>query len=123
MRCTTASRPTDRQRAEVLGQPGFERAGVACSVRCESIGETTGRLTKPSRRLRRRCHLEGPRPRRESQPLRLNSDPLSRPLAHFFGTSSEFWLTLQNLYDLQLAEQKNRKAINKLPTLKRAKGA
>lgn len=25
-------------------------------------------------------------------------------LAHFFGTSPEFWLNLQNLYELQLAE-------------------
>jgi addiction module HigA family antidote len=41
-------------------------------------------------------------------------------LAHFFGTSAEFWLNLQNLYDLRLAEQKSGKAIRKLPTLKRA---
>ena len=35
-------------------------------------------------------------------------------LAHFFGTSAEFWLKLQNLYDLRLAEQKSGKAIKKL---------
>jgi addiction module HigA family antidote len=40
-------------------------------------------------------------------------------LAHFFGTSAEFWLNLQSLYDLRLAEQKAGKAINRLPTLKR----
>jgi addiction module HigA family antidote len=44
-------------------------------------------------------------------------------LAHFFGTSAEFWLNLQNLYELRLAEQKNGKSIKKLPTLKRAKVA
>ena len=27
-------------------------------------------------------------------------------LAHFFGTSPEFWLNLQRLYELRLAEQK-----------------
>jgi len=27
-------------------------------------------------------------------------------LAHFFGTSPEFWLNLQGHYDLQLAEQR-----------------
>ena len=27
-------------------------------------------------------------------------------LAHFFGTSAEFWLNLQKLYELRLAEQK-----------------
>lgn len=44
-------------------------------------------------------------------------------LAHFFGTSAEFWLNLQNLYELRLAEQKSGKSIKKLPTLKRAKVA
>src|SRR6202051_5391661 len=39
-------------------------------------------------------------------------------LGHFFGTSAEFWLNLQSLYDLRLAEQKAGKAINRLPTLK-----
>ncbi len=40
-------------------------------------------------------------------------------LAHFFGTSAEFWLNLQSLYDLRLAEQKVGKSIKALPTLKR----
>jgi addiction module HigA family antidote len=40
-------------------------------------------------------------------------------LAHFFGTSAEFWLNLQTLYELRLAEAKAGKAIKKLPTLKR----
>jgi len=40
-------------------------------------------------------------------------------LAHFFGTSAEFWLNLQSLYDLRLARKKKGKAIGALPTLKR----
>lgn len=40
-------------------------------------------------------------------------------LAHFFGTSAEFWLNLQSIYDLRLAEQKAGKTIQALPTLKR----
>ena len=44
-------------------------------------------------------------------------------LAHFFGTSAGFWLNLQNLYELRLAERKSGKSIKKLPTLKSAKGA
>lgn len=40
-------------------------------------------------------------------------------LAHFFGTSAQFWLNLQSLYDLRLAERKAGKAIKALPTLKR----
>ena len=39
-------------------------------------------------------------------------------LAHFFGTSAEFWLNLQSLYELRLAKAKAGRAIKKLPTLK-----
>lgn len=39
-------------------------------------------------------------------------------LADFFGTSPEFWLNLQKLYELRLAEAKRGKAIKKLPRLK-----
>jgi addiction module HigA family antidote len=39
-------------------------------------------------------------------------------LAHFFGTSAEFWLNLQSLYELRLAENKAGKSIRALPTLK-----
>jgi len=40
-------------------------------------------------------------------------------LGHFFGTSPEFWLNLQSLYDLRLADQKAGKSIRILPTLKK----
>lgn len=40
-------------------------------------------------------------------------------LAHFFGTSPEFWLNLQSLYELGLAQQKAGKSIKSLPKLKR----
>lgn len=40
-------------------------------------------------------------------------------LAHFFGTSAQFWLNLQSLYDLRIAEQKAGKPIKSLPKLKR----
>ena len=42
-------------------------------------------------------------------------------LGRFFGTSGEFWLNLQKLYDLRRAEQKNGAAIRRLPTLDAAK--
>jgi len=38
-------------------------------------------------------------------------------LGHFFGTSPEFWLNLQKLYELRLAEQKSGDKIKELPTL------
>ena len=40
-------------------------------------------------------------------------------LGHFFGTSPQFWLNLQSLYELRLAEQKAGKSIKVLPRLKR----
>jgi addiction module HigA family antidote len=39
-------------------------------------------------------------------------------LAHFFGTSAEFWLNLQSLYELRQAQEKSGPAIKTLPTIK-----
>ena len=39
-------------------------------------------------------------------------------LAHFFGTSAEFWLNLQSLYELWVAQKKVGKSIKALPRLK-----
>ena len=38
-------------------------------------------------------------------------------LGHFFGTSAEFWMNLQKIYELRIAEQKTGNAIEGLPTL------
>src|SRR5437763_8888176 len=39
-------------------------------------------------------------------------------LGHFFGTSPQFWLNLQSLFDLRMAEAKASKSISLLPRLK-----
>lgn len=39
-------------------------------------------------------------------------------LGHFFGTSPQFWLNPQTLYDLRLAEKRAGKSIRRLPTLR-----
>ena len=44
-------------------------------------------------------------------------------LAHFFGTTAEFWLNLQSLYELRVAEKKAGKSISRLPTLKHVEQA
>jgi addiction module HigA family antidote len=41
-------------------------------------------------------------------------------LAHFFATSAEFWLNLQSIYQLRLAQSKSGKSIRQLPRLRRA---
>ena len=38
-------------------------------------------------------------------------------LGRYFGTSGEFWLNLQMLFELRLAEQKNGAEIIRLPSL------
>jgi antitoxin HigA-1 len=40
-------------------------------------------------------------------------------LAHFFGTSPQFWLNLQSIYDLRIAEKRAGKSLKSLPRLKR----
>jgi antitoxin HigA-1 len=39
-------------------------------------------------------------------------------LAHFFGTTAEFWLNLQSLFELRVAQKKAGTSIKRLPTLK-----
>jgi antitoxin HigA-1 len=39
-------------------------------------------------------------------------------LGHFFGTSAEFWLNLQKIYELRVAEQESGAAIKGLPRLR-----
>ena len=39
-------------------------------------------------------------------------------LGHFFGTTAEFWLNLQSLYEIRLAQRKVGKSVKSLPTLK-----
>ena len=41
-------------------------------------------------------------------------------LGHFFHTSPEFWLNLQAIYDLRIAEEKSGEAIKSLPSLPRS---
>ena len=41
-------------------------------------------------------------------------------LGHWFGTSADFWLNLQKLYELRLAEQEKGAEIKKLPKRKAA---
>jgi len=42
-------------------------------------------------------------------------------LGHFFGTSPEFWLNLQKIYELRLAESKFWEEIKDMPTLSKTR--
>ena len=41
-------------------------------------------------------------------------------LGHFFGTSPQFWLNLEVLFDLEVAKQEHGAEIERLPTLQAA---
>ena len=41
-------------------------------------------------------------------------------LGHFFHISAQFWLNLQSIYDLRIAEEKAGDAIKSLPSLPRS---
>ncbi len=60
-------------------------------------------------------------PNRISQILKgerdITADTAMR-LGHFFGTSAQFWMNLQSLYDLRIAQKQHGRAIDALPTLK-----
>ena len=45
---------------------------------------------------------------------------LAMRLGHFFGTSAQFWLNLQVLFDLEVAKQEYGAEIERLPTLQAA---
>jgi addiction module HigA family antidote len=75
--------------------------GMSAAALARSLGVPTNRITQI---------LNGQRAITGDTALRL---------AHFFGTSPEFWLNLQNLYELRLAERRAGKAIKALPTRER----
>ena len=81
--------------AEELSELGMSAAELA-----RQIGVPTNRITEI---LNRRRSVTG--------------DTALR-LAHFFGTTAEFWLNLQSLYEIRLAQQRSGKSIRALPTLK-----
>jgi len=77
-----------------------------------SAAELARKLNVPSNRISQ--ILKGERD--------ISADTAMR-LGHFFGTSARFWMNLQSLYDLRVAEMNFGKAIMALPTLKIAKAA
>lgn len=79
----------------------LEALGMSAAELARKIGVPTNRVTQI---------LNGTRTITGDTALRLG---------HFFGTSAQFWLNLQSLYDLRIAEQKAGKSIRALPTLKR----
>lgn len=85
----------------------------------EHLAEELDALTMSAAELARRLKVPTNRVTEILNGQRAITGDTALRLAHFFGTSAEFWLNLQTLYELRLAEAKTGKAIKKLPTLKR----
>ena len=84
----------------------------------EHLAEELDALTMSAAELARRLKVPTNRVTEILNGERAITGDTALRLAHFFGTSAEFWLNLQTLYELRLAEAKAGKAIKRLPTLR-----
>jgi antitoxin HigA-1 len=84
----------------------------------EHLAEELDALTMSAAALARRLKVPTNRVTEILNGERAITGDTALRLAHFFGTSAEFWLNLQSLYERRLAEVKAGRAIKKLPTLK-----
>ena len=84
----------------------------------EHLAEELGSLKMSAAELARRLRVPTNRVTEILNGQRAITGDTALRLAHFFGTSAEFWLNLQTLYDLRVAEAKTGRAIRRLPTLK-----
>ena len=85
----------------------------------EHLAEELGALDMSAAELARQINVPTNRVTQILNGTRAITGDTALRLAHFFGTSAQFWLNLQSLYDLRLAQEKAGKAIKALPTLKR----
>ena len=84
----------------------------------EHLAEELKALEMSAAELARKISVPSNRVTQILNSTRVTGDTALR-LGHFFGTSPRFWLNLQTLYDVRIAEQKAGKAIRSLPRLKR----
>lgn len=85
----------------------------------EHLAEELGALDMSAAELARKINVPTNRITQILNGTRAITGDTALRLAHFFGTSAQFWLNLQSLYDLRLAQQKVGKSVQALPRLKR----
>ncbi|MBZ5499791.1 MAG: HigA family addiction module antidote protein [Acidobacteriia bacterium] len=86
----------------------------------EHLAEELKELDMSAAELARRLHVPTNRITGILNGQRAVTGDTALRLAHFFGTSPEFWLNLQSLYELRLAQRKAGRSIKSLPTLKQS---
>ena len=87
----------------------------------EHLAEELKELGMSAAELARRLHVPTNRVTGILNGQRSITGDTALRLAHFFGTSAEFWLNLQSLYEIRLAQNRAGKSIRALPTLARSK--
>jgi addiction module HigA family antidote len=85
----------------------------------EHLGEELEALHMSAAELARKLNVPTNRVTQILNGTRAITGDTALRLAHFFGTSAEFWLNLQSLYELRLAQKKSGKSIQALPRLER----
>src|ERR1700691_240404 len=85
----------------------------------EHLGEELGELKMSAAELARQLGVPTNRITEILNGRRAITGDTALRLAHFFGTSAEFWLNLRSLYEIRLAELRVGKSIRALPTLRR----
>jgi addiction module HigA family antidote len=89
----------------------------------EHLGEELKELRMSAAELARRLDVPTNRVTEILNGRRAITGDTALRLAHFFGTTAEFWLNLQGLYELRIAQKKAGKSIDRLPTLKHVEEA
>ena len=89
----------------------------------EHLGEELNELRMSAAELARRLDVPTNRVTEILNGRRAITGDTALRLAHFFDTTAEFWLNLQSLYELRIAQKKAGKSIDRLPTLKHVEEA
>jgi addiction module HigA family antidote len=89
----------------------------------EHLAEELGELGMSAAELARRIQVPTNRITEILNGERAITGDTALRLAHFFGTTAEFWLNLQSLYELRVAQKKAGKSIQRLSTLKQLEKA
>ena len=84
----------------------------------EHLAEELGALNMSAAELARKLDVPTNRITQILNGTRAITGDTALRLAHFFGTSAQFWLNLQSLYELRLAQKKVGKSIQALPRLR-----
>jgi addiction module HigA family antidote len=93
--------------------------GISAIHPGEHLGEELKALDMSAAELARRIGVPTNRVTQILNGARSITGDTALRLGHFFGTSAQFWLNLQSLYDLRRAERKAGKSIRQLPRLHR----